>query len=285
MTSSSAAAAPPIYVPYAENQCEVRTTPLRALNANLAVLYIALAAIAAVITWFSSTKTGAATFDSNIYRLVGRYAGNYVVPPAGTASLVNLTPQGLSLVLLAALVIGALFHAVYALDCRRLYTLLLVDRCNGMRWAQFAVIHTLIALVVAQMTGTATFDFMWFGLLGLPILGVLGYFADRAYPCCPIMVNMVIFGTAIVLLAYWVPVITNFWYRCTDTGRSAPAYMWIALVALGIFDILLFASPFIQARQRISYFIAETTHTIALLILSTVILVAVGWALADQTSA
>lgn len=270
------------YAPYAENQCEVKTTPLRAFNANIAILYITMATIAGIITWFAGAKTGAATFDSNVYRLTGRYSGNTVVPPAGTASLVNLTPQALSLALLGALLCGALFHMVYALDLRRLYTLMLVDRCNSMRWAQFAIVHTLLALIVAQMLGTTTFDFMWFCLLALPILGILGYFGDRAYPCYPCMVHVVIIGVAIILLAYWVPVLTNFTYRYMDASTPPPAYMWIALVGLALFDIIFFAMPFIQARQRISYFVFEMLHSIGLLIISAVILATVAWALADQ---
>lgn len=267
---------------YTETQCEVRTTPLRAFNANIAVLYVALAVVAAVLTWFVGRKSGAATFDTNVYRLRGHYQLNYVVPPAGTASLVNLTPQGVGLVLICALVVGAFFHVIYAFDFRRLYTLLLIDRCNTMRWAQFAIVHTLLALIVAQLLGTTTLDFLWLGLLALPVLGVLGYFGDRAYPCDPSMVNVVIIGMVIMFIGYWVPVIMNFAYRCAEANRAAPAYMWIAMVSLILYHILLFASPFIQARQKTSYFILETLHALALLVVSALILISVAWALADQ---
>lgn len=198
--------------------------------------------------------------------------------------MVTLTPWGTSLAMMGALIVGALFHFVYAMDCKRLYTLLLVDRCNGMRWAQYAIIRTILGLVVAQLLGTTTFDFLMFALLALPCLGVLGYFGDRAYPCCPCMVNMVIVGTALIMLAYWIPVITNFAYRNEDAGMSAPAYMWIALFLLAFYDLLIFATPFIQFRTRVSYFIIETVSTVALVVISAIILVCVGWALADQNS-
>lgn len=269
-------------VSFSESQCEVRTTPLRAFNANMGVLYILLTGVAVIIVWFSSTKTGAASFDTNIYRLTNKYSGNQVVPPAGTSSLVALTPMGTALALLGALALAAMFHFVYALDCRRLYTLLLVDRCNGMRWAQYAIVHTVLAMIVAQMLGTTTFDFMMFALLALPCLGVLGYLGDRAYPCSPHMVYATILGSAVLLLAYWIPVITNFAYRNADSPYWAPAYMWVALAAFFIYDVFLFVSPWIQSRHRPSYFFVETFHSMGLLLISTVVVIAVGWALADQ---
>ncbi len=268
--------------PYSEQTCEVRTTPLRAFNANIAVLYVALAIIAIILTWFSSGKTGASTFDSNVYRLAGHYASNLVVPPPTALSMVTLTPWGTSLALMGALIVGALFHFVYAVDCKRLYTLLLVDRCNGMRWAQFAIIHTILGLVVAQLLGTTTFDFLMFALLALPCLGVLGYFGDRSYPCCPCMGNMVIVGTGLIMLAYWIPVITNFAYRVDDSNVTAPPYMWIALFLFAIHDIMIFAAPLIQFRTRVSYFITEMINTLSLVVISAIILVCVGWALAEQ---
>lgn len=270
------------YKPYSEQTCEVRTTPLRAFNANIAILYVGMAVIAIILAWFSSTKSGAATFDSNVYRLNGHYSSNDVIPPAGATSLVSLTPWGTALALTGALVVGALFHFVYATDCRRLYTLLLVDRCNGMRWAQFGIIHTILCLITAQLLGTTTFDFLMFGVLALPVLGVLGYFGDRAYPCCPCMVNVVIIGTLLIMAAYWVPVITNFAFRMADSGINAPAYMWIALFLLFFYDIWIFISPFLQARTRMSYFMTEVINTVALIVISAIILVCVGWALADQ---
>ncbi len=266
----------------AEQTCEVRTTPLRAFNANIAVLYVALATVAIILSWLGSTKTGPATFDSNVYRLSGNYSGNLVVPPSGVTSMVTLTPWGTGLALAGALVVGAMFHFVYASDYKRLYTLFIVDRCNGMRWAQFGIVHTILALIVAQLLGTKTFDFLFFTLLALPCLGVLGYFGDRSYPCCPFMVNIMIVGTALIMLAYWIPVITNFAYRNSDAGIAAPAYMWIALFALLIYDVLIFASPFIQARGRISYFIAETVSSLSLLVISGIILVCVSWGIGDQ---
>lgn len=272
---------------YSETQCEVRTTPLRAFNANIAVIYVTMTIVAIVVIWFSTRKSGPATFDTNVYRLTNRYIGNLVVPPAGAASMVNMSTQGIGLVIVAALLIGAFFHVVYALDCRRLYTLLLVDRCNGMRWAQFALIHTLIAVAVAQLLGSTTFDFLWFCLLALPVLGVLGFFADRSYPCCPKLVNTMILGTALILIAYWVPVMTNFTYRALDAAngaRAIPSYMWIALFSLLIFDVLVFAMPFFQARQRVSYFLIETMHTLLILIITVIILACVAWALCDQQS-
>lgn len=268
--------------PYVEQTCEVRTTPLRAFNANVAVLYVFLSVVAIILAWYGSTKTGGATFDSNIYRLSGHYDVNIVVPPAGTTSMVALTPSGTALALIGAFIVGALFHFVYAVDCHRLYTLLLVDRCNGMRWAQFAIVHTVLALVVAQLLGTTTFDFLFFALLALPCLGVLGYFGDRAYPCCPHMVNAVICGTALIMLAYWVPVITNFAYRNEDAGINAPAYMWIALFLFAAYDIIVFVFPFIQSRSRMSYFLTETISTLCLMVISAIVLACVGWALADQ---
>lgn len=267
---------------YTESQCEVSTTPLRAFNANVGILYGALAVISIVLVWFSSSKTGGATFDSNLYRLFGHYSRNTVVPPASTLSLVNLTPHGIGLILLAALILGALFHAVYAVDSRRLYTLLLVDRCNGMRWSQFALIHTLLAVVVAQLLGSTTFDFLWFTLFAMPILGILGYFADKSYPCCPTTINVVMIGMAILILGYWVPVIMNFAYRYSDAQLAPPAYMWLALFALALFDIFIFVGPILQSRQKLSYFVVETMNTLALLSVSAVVLVAVGWAMTDQ---
>ena len=269
---------------YQESQCEVRTTPLRAFNANIGIIYVALAIIAVIITWFGNTKTGGATFDTNIYRLSFRFYGNTVIPPPGTTSMVTLTPIGTSLALLGALILGGIFHFVYAVDYRRQYTLKLIDRCNGMRWAEFAIIHTILALVVAQLLGTTTFDFMFFCLLALPCLGVLGYFGDRSYPCCPHITNIVILGMALVFLAYWVPVITNFAYRNSDAGLSAPPYMWIALFSLAIFDIIVFVTPWIQARQRPSYFFIETASSAGLLVISAIILSMIGWALADQAA-
>lgn len=273
--------APP-YKPYSEQTCEVRTTPLRAFNANIAVLYVGLAIIAAVLAWFGSTKNGSATFDSNVYRLIGHYSGNDVIPPAGATSIVSLTTWGTALALMGALIVGALFHFVYAADCQRLYTLLLVDRCNGMRWAQFGVIHTILCLVVAQLLGTTTFDFLMFGLLALPVLGVLGYFGDRSYPCCPCMTNVVIIGTLLIMLAYWVPVITNFAFRMSDSNVAAPAYMWIAMFLLFFYDVWIFVSPFLQARTRMSYFMMEIISSVSLIIISIIILGCVGWALAAQ---
>jgi hypothetical protein len=273
-----------IEAPYAETTCEVRTTPLRAFNANVGILYVALAVIAAILAWFSSTKSGAATFDSNVYRLSGHYVGNDVVPPAGATSMVTLTPWGTALALMGALIIGAMFHFVYAADCRRMYTLLLIDRCNGMRWAQFGIIHTILALIVAQILGTTTFDFLMFALLALPCLGILGYFGDKSYPCCPCMSNVVIVGTALIMLAYWIPVITNFAYRVSDSRVAAPPYMWIALFLLLFYDAIVLVAPIIQARCRLSYFLTETINSIGLVVISAVILICVGWALADQNS-
>lgn len=273
----------PAITPFSENQCEVRTTPLRAFNANVAILYVILAVVALVVTWFNSRKIGASPFDSNVYRLVGNYySDNTVTPPATVASLVNLTPHGLSLVLFAALMLGSLFHFIYALDIRRLYTLLLVDRCNGMRWAQFAIIHTLLAIVVAQMLGTTTFEFLWLVLFAFPLIGILGYFNDRSYPCSPCLSNVAILGTGLIMLAYWVPVITNFTYRFIDSNMAPPVYMWIAMIGLFLFDLMIFVAPWIQSRQRLSYFVFEMLHTIALLIISIIVLVCVIWALADQ---
>lgn len=272
------------YQPYSEQSCEVRLTPLKAFNANIAVFYTILAIVAIILTSFSATKIGAATFDSNIYRLSGHYSGNYVIPPSSVTSMVTLTPWGTSLALMTALIIGSMFHFIYALDYKRLYTLFLLDRCNGMRWAQFGIIHTILALIVAQLLGTTTFDFMMFAVLALPCLGVLGYFGDKAYPCCPCMVNIVIFGTALILIAYWIPVITNFSYRYSDSGVNPPAYMWIALFLFAFFDILVFLAPIIQARVRASYFFTETISSLGLAVISTIILACVGWALAAQNS-
>lgn len=267
-----------------ESQCEVRTTPLRAYNANVGILYVALSVIVVIYAWFNSTKVGAATFDTNVYRLAGHYSGNTIVPPAGTSSLVTLTPMGTGLALLGATILGALFHFVYALDCRRLYTLLVVDRCNGMRWAQYALIHTILALIVAQLTGTTTFDFLMFGLLALPVLGVLGYFADKSYPCCPHMMNVVFLGTAILFVAYWIPVMTNFIYRYIDATIPPPVYMWIALISFLLYDIFVFLAPWIQSRSRVMYLHAEIAHSMSLVIITTIIVICVGWALTDQTS-
>jgi hypothetical protein len=196
--------------------------------------------------------------------------------------MVTLTPSGTSLALLGAMIVGAVFHFIYAVDCRRLYTLLLVDRCNGMRWVQFGIIHTILALVVAQMLGTSTFDFLFFGFLGLPCLAILGYFADKAFPCCPTITNVVILGTALLLLAYWIPVITNFAYRNKDAGMTAPAYMWVALFFLAAFDFLVLMSPIIQARTRVSYFVTETMSALGLVVISAIVMVTVGWALSEQ---
>lgn len=196
--------------------------------------------------------------------------------------MVSLTPWGTALTLTGALVVGALFHFVYATDCRRLYTLSLVDRCNGMRWAEFAVIHTILCLIVAQLLGTTTFDFLMFGLIALPVLGILGYFGDRSYPCNPTMMNITIVGTLLIMVAYWVPVITNFAYRMGDSGINAPAYMWIAMFFLLFYDVWIFLAPFVQSRTRTSYFMMEIVGAVALALISVVILVCVGWALADQ---
>ncbi len=198
--------------------------------------------------------------------------------------MLTLSPHGASLILLGALLICALFHFVYAVDHRRLYTLFLVDRCNTMRWAQFGLMHTALAMVVAQLVGVCTFDFMVMSMLMLPCLGVVGYFGDRAYPCCPRMAAVAVFGIALILLGFWIPVITNFAYRNSEAGVAAPAYMWIALIALLIFDVVFFVSPIIQLRLHFSYFLIETMSTVGLMILSAVILGALGWALNDQAA-
>lgn len=266
---------------FSEQVCEVRTTPLRAFNANVAILYLALAVIMVIVAWFGSSKTGPAAFDSNVYRLEGHYsAQGMAVPPPTARSLVTLTPWGSALALLGALLIGAMFHFVFAIDFKRQYTLLLVDRCNGMRWAQFAIIHTILAIVIAQMVGCCSFDFLFLALFVLPGLGVLGYFADRAYPCCPRMMNAVTLGTAIIMVGYWVPVITNFAYR----QQSAPPYMWIALITLGILDFVFLITPLVQSRSHMSYFIGEMGGTLLLVLVSAIVLTCVSWALTDQLS-
>lgn len=271
--------------PYTEQNCEVRTTPLRAFNANVGILYLALAAVSMILAWFNSSKTGASTFDTNIYRLEGNYTGNnLVVPPSGLASLVTITPWGANLILSIVLLIGGLFHFIYATDFKRLYTLLLIDRCNTMRWVQFAIVHTGIALLLAQLMGTTTYDFMMFGIFALPCLGVLGYFSDRSYPCCPCMSHVALVGTALLFIGYWVPVITNFSYRYADSGLAPPAYMWIALFLLAAYSIFIFISPILQSRGKISYFILETVHALALLMISAIAVVCMGWALSNQNT-
>jgi hypothetical protein len=252
-------------------------------NANIAVIYLIFTVVGICFSWFSSSKTGASTYDSNIYRVMGHYgAGKIVVPPGSAVPLVNVTPMGTGLALVGAMLISALFHFIYAIDCRRLYTLSLIDRCNAMRWAQFGITHTILAMIVAQMLGTVTYDFLMASLMFLPCLGIMGYFEDRSFPCSPTMGNVSVLGAALLLLAYWIVVVTNFVYRYTDAAVPPPAYMWIALVGLFLYDILFFIMPWIQYRQRLGYFTVEVVQNIALVAISGIILVCVCWALADQ---
>lgn len=259
--------------------CDYRGTPLRLVNANLAVLYLAIGIATFVIFWYLGDRP-IKTFDPNLYSLRNAYNGQNVIGPA-IPTVVTTTNSPFLLILMMMLCLtNFIFHTIYAMDIKRAYTIMLVDRCNFARWIQFALVNTALSLVVAHMLGTTSFDFVLSGIFFLPMIGIVGYIMDKSYPCLPDYFWPVYIGFFLLLVgAFWSTVITNFVTHSIDSGGKTNSYLYFGLVMLAIFHIIMFFLPYVSSRLKIKYTTVELLTSFLLFGLTAAVIGFICWSI------
>lgn len=260
--------------------CDYRGTPLRLVNANLGILYLALAAATLSIYFYLGTGT-VATYDKNLYNLRNIYSatGGTIMGTAAPSSTVTINTACVLILFTMLFVTNMLFHFGYALDYKRAYTIMLIDRCNKLRWIQFAIVNTLLALYVAQISGTNSFDFFLAALFFLPVGGILGFLMDKYYPCFPGLFWIAYLGLFLAIgVAYWSPVITNLAIHWMDSNGTMLPYIFVAGASLMVFHLLIVLLSYIQTRTKIRYPTIEIIHSFLMFALCTAMIGSFAWA-------
>lgn len=241
--------------------CDYKGTPLRLVNANLAVLYLALGVTTFVVYWYLGDQP-IKTFDQNLYALRNAYNGTDVVPPAIPTVVTATNSPSLLIFMMMVCLTNFIFHMVYAIDLKRAYTIMLVDRCNFVRWIQFALVNTIFSLIAAHVLGTTSFDFFLAGAFFLPVAGLLGYFIDKSHPCLPDFFWPSYIGFFLVLLAaFWSPVICNFSTHAIDAGGKIRPYLYFGIIILALYHISTFLIPYLQLRLKMKYTTIELMNS------------------------
>lgn len=272
-------------VEYDDQKCAITTTPLRLLNLNLGIFYLILM-IVTIVFGVKRSNVTEPFYDSNLYRLKGTYNSlNRIDGPATAVSLASLSPSGIAYIIATALGICALFHFVYAIDLKRMYTLMLVDKCNAMRWAQIGIAFMLMGIATAELLGSMSMEFYIMAILTLPLIGIFGFFIDKHYPCYPYLLYWAFAGFLMVLIGYWTSVGVTFAYRVIDApgGPGAiPGYMYMALASLALYSLVLLVGPILMQRTRLNYFKSEIIQTFLLFIMLAITSGSIIWAVSNS---
>ncbi len=263
--------------------CDYKGTPLRLVNANIGILYLALAVSAVAIYFYIGSKN-INTFDKNLYTLRNVFNGIFPIGNAVASPTIDTSTPTLLFLMMMLFFVNMLFHFGYAIDFKRAYTVMLMDRSNKLRWIQFAITNTILTLFTAHLTGTTSFDFFIVSLLALPAAGGFGYIMDKSNPCFPGMFWVSYLG--LILLAFiapWCVIAYNFSVHTIDSGVFPPGYTYTALVALATFHLILVTLPYIQTRSRIKYSSVELIHSFILFGVSAALFGILVWSILNST--
>lgn len=257
--------------------CDYKGTPLRLVNANIGILYMALA-VAAVSIYFYLGNRVMTTFDKNIYTLRNVYNGVFPIGNAVASATIETSTPTLVFLMMMLFFTNMLFHFGYAIDFKRAYTVMLIDRCNKLRWIQFAITNTILTLFAAHISGTTSLDFFLIGLLALPAAGAFGFLMDKTSPCFPGMFWVSYIGLiALTFLAPWAVIVYNFSVHSIDSGVFPPGYLYTGIIALATFHLILIVLPYIQTRSKIKYSSIELLHSFMLFAVSAAMFGVLVW--------
>ncbi len=263
--------------------CDYRATPLRLVNANLGILYLALTA-ATLSVYFYIGGGEVTTYDKNLYTLRNTYSasGSTIMGSAATSSTISINVPCVLIIFAMLFFTNMIFHFGYALDYKRAYTIMLIDRCNKLRWIQFAIVNTVLSLFVAQIAGTNSFDFFLAGLFFLPVAGILGFLMEKYYPCFPGLFWIAYLGLFLVMaVSYWSPVGTNLAVHWMDSRSTMLPYIFVGVSALFAFHLLVLLLAYIQTRTKMQYSTAEIIYSFLMFALSTAMIGVFSWAVVD----